>query len=271
MSKKQYLIPLYLLICSLLACSLITTPVAQAPAAQEPSINVETAVARTRAFDFAVQTAAAANPAAPNNQVVQATSQQVAPTNEPTVGPPMISASMDTNCRTGPSTVYEAISYLIVGKTSEVVNKYLNGAWWVIKDPNNPNKRCWVQGATTNVTGNWQQLAEATLPPTPTVELKVTVAMGGMAPAIWVNLCPAVITGAGTITVNAPTTVEYKWERSGGLSLGNGSAVFAAAGTQVINVATTFLSSSSDTVRIHITSPVNIFSESAPYNVICNP
>ncbi len=154
MHQKQFIVLLTVVCCLSLACNLLNT--ATTPSPNEKPINVETSVAGTLAFEAAVQTAAAGQAPDPTAQGAPSTSEPPAPTLEPTSSVPMVSASMDTNCRTGPSTVYEAISYLLVGKTSEVVNKYQNGLWWVIKDPNEPNRRCWVWGNTTNVTGNWQ-------------------------------------------------------------------------------------------------------------------
>ncbi len=269
MAPKRYSLPLLVTLLLALSCNLITGPTAQAPVVQEPAINVETAVARTRAFDLAVQTAAAANQAIPNNQPGQVTSQPPAPTLEPTLGVPLISASIDTNCRTGPSTVYEAISYLLVGKTSEVVNKYQNGLWWVIKDPNNPNQRCWVWGQTTLVTGPWQQLAEATVPPTPTIKLSIETTFTALVPPAFVGPCPVPMNGAGTITANMPVTVTYVFERSAGPNLGSGSLTFTTAGTKGVSFATNFFSTSGGTVRIHVTSPLDVASNWLPYNIIC--
>ncbi len=272
MSHRRLAITLSVTGCLILACNLVTSPSTLAPDSAKPVINVETAVAGTRAFDFAVQTAAAGQAPGPTSQVVvPATSQPPAPTVEPTLGVPIISASIDTNCRTGPSKVYDAVSYLLVGKTSEVVNKYQNGLWWVIKDPNEPGKRCWVWGQTTSVTGNWQQLPEATVPPTPTITLNIEVAITFVAPPAYVGPCPIPVTGGGTITANMPVTVTYIWERSAGPNLGSGTLTFAAAGTQNVSFGTNFFSTSGGTVRLHVTSPQNVASDWLPYNIVCTP
>ncbi|MGA9398951.1 MAG: hypothetical protein WBV22_11905 [Anaerolineaceae bacterium] len=270
MTIRRRIVLLLFIAWLLLSCNLLTNPTNQTPAIQEPAINVETSVAGTHAFDAAVQTAAAGQ-IPPTSQVVPATSQPPAPPVEPTSGAAMINATIDTNCRTGPSTVYEAISFLLVGKTSEVVNKYQNGLWWVIKDPNNPNLRCWVWGQTTTVTGAWQQLPEATVPPTPTIKLSLEVTITFIAPPAFVGPCPIPVTGAGTITTNMPVTVTYIWERSAGPNLGSGSLIFAAAGTQNVTFATNFFSTSGGTIRIHVTSPMDVTSDWLPYNVVCMP
>ena len=272
MNHKRLAILLSVIGCLILACTLVASPATQVPDSGKPAINVETAVAGTRAFEIAVKTAAAGQGPAPTNQeVVPATSQPVAPTVEPTSSVPMISASMDTNCRTGPSTVYEAVSYLLVGKTSEVVNKYQNGLWWVIKDPNEPGKRCWVWGTTTNVTGNWQQLPEATQPPTPTVTLSIEAALDSLEPYPWVGGCPVEVEISGSITANMPVTVSYEWLRSTGPSLGVGSITFTAAGTKSVPKWVTFYGDSTGLITLHVTSPVDVFSNAMPYVVNCIP
>jgi hypothetical protein len=270
MNLKRLIVLVMVLCCLSLACNLINA----APTAkfEQQPINVETSVAGTLAFEAAVQTAAAGQVPAVTNEVIPVTSEPPAPTVEPTSSVPVISASMDTNCRTGPSTVYEAISYLLVGKTSEVVNKYQNGLWWVIKDPNDPGKRCWVWGNTTSVTGNWQQLPEATVPPTPTIVLILETELLSVTPPAFLGLCPAILTLTGTITSNMPvSSVSYVWARSSGPNIGSGSVSFAAAGTQTITRSVNFLGPSSGDISIRIVSPLNVSSNSIHYTVHCTP
>jgi hypothetical protein len=121
------------------------------------------------------------------------------------------------------------------------------------------------------VTGNWQQLPEATQPPTPTITLSIDVTITFIAPPAFVGPCPIPVTGAGTITTNMPVTVTYIWERSAGPNLGSGSLAFAAAGTQNVTFAMNFFSTSGGTVRLHVTSPMNVTSDWLPYNIVCMP
>jgi hypothetical protein len=270
MNHKHLIVILTVLCCLSLACNLITTSATNQPD-QQP-INVETSVAGTLAFESAVLTAAAGQLPAPTDQAAAPTSEPPAATVEPTSSVPMISASMDTNCRTGPSTVYEAISYLLVGKTSEVVNQYQNGLWWVIKDPNEPNRRCWVWGSTTSVTGNWQQLPEATQPPTPTINLSLQPELTSITPSAFLGLCPAVLTLEGKITSNmAISSVSYVWARTSGPNIGSGWVAFTGAGTQTFSRTVTFLGPSSGDISIRIVSPITVTSNSLHYTVHCTP
>jgi hypothetical protein len=269
MTIKRGAIPLILVIGTLLACSLITTPATQSPGMQAPAMNVETAVAGTLAFEAAVQTAAAGQ-IPPTSEVIQATDQPPAPTVEPTPGAPMISASIDTNCRKGPSTIYEVISYLLVGKTSEVVNKYQNGQWWVIKDPNDPGKRCWVWGQTTTVTGNWNQLLEATVPPTPSLVLLISgsaVFPGSPDPDHYSGPCPTHVNMSWSVTSNLPVKIGYM------LLPGSGWTdyyTFSGPATNQWNYESNVTSSGSFWERFEIVSPVSKVAE-VTYTVTCTP
>jgi hypothetical protein len=264
-NKRQYVL-LILAVFLLLSCNMLSGQTQQGPAVQEPPINVDTAVARTRAFDFAVQTAAAANQSGSSGQVVPATSQPPASTVEPTLGVPMISASVDTNCRTGPSTAYEILGYLLVGKTSEVVNKYKNGAWWVIINPTNPSQRCWVQGASTNVNGSWQQLAEATQPSTPTVGLAITID-GNVSNSNYTGACPVSLDYTWTITSTLPITMSYSVASSLFMFSVVQSTSFGP-GTKTFNYGQTYNADGAQWEKFVINSPLSI-SEQVDVTINC--
>lgn len=85
----------------------------------------------------------------------------------PTPEVPMASVSVNTNCRTGPNIQFDLIGALNVGQTAEVVGKYQNGAYWVIKTPGSSGN-CWLWGNYATVTGNTSNLPEFPSPPTPT-------------------------------------------------------------------------------------------------------
>jgi hypothetical protein len=85
---------------------------------------------------------------------------------------PMISASVATNCRRGPSKLYEPpVGVLNVNQTVQVFGRNDAGTWWYIQNPGKTDQYCWVWGDTTTVTGNTAGLSIVTpppLPPTPT-------------------------------------------------------------------------------------------------------
>lgn len=108
------------------------------------------------------------------------------PTYTFTLAVPMVSVSTETNCRTGPGTVYDKITVLLVGQQAEVVGRASDGGTWIIRSPSNPSQFCWLWGYYATVTGNWQALPIFDTPPTPTpipgftVTYLSTATCGGM-------------------------------------------------------------------------------------------
>ena len=101
------------------------------------------------------------------------------PTDMPTITPtstssvPMVTVSVNTNCRTGPGVVYELVGGLLVGEQAVVVGKYSAGNYWIINKPNSSGT-CWLWGQYATVTGNTAGLPEYTPPPTPTPTITPT-------------------------------------------------------------------------------------------------
>ncbi len=79
---------------------------------------------------------------------------------------PMISVSVPTNCRTGPSTVYNITGALLVGQSVQVYAQDPTGTWWQIKDPSG-GEYCWVSDKYATLTGLTSTLPVYTPMPTP--------------------------------------------------------------------------------------------------------
>jgi len=86
-------------------------------------------------------------------------------TGTPTV--PMVSVSVDTNCRTGPGVIYDYLTALLVGEKAEVIGKYtsVSPTYWIIKKN---SVTCWLWGQYATVEGNTSTLPEMIPPPSPT-------------------------------------------------------------------------------------------------------
>ena len=99
----------------------------------------------------------------------QAPTEAATPTITLTATPsvPMVSVSIDTNCRTGPGKVYDRIGALMTNETAEVVGKNTPSNYWIIKNPDR-NGNCWLWGQYATVAGNTANLQEYAVPPTPT-------------------------------------------------------------------------------------------------------
>ena len=86
----------------------------------------------------------------------------------PTPSTPIVSVSLDTNCRKGPGQAYDITGALLAGETTEVVGKNSDSNYWIITNPDNPTTTCWLWGEYASVSGNQSNLSEISIPPSPT-------------------------------------------------------------------------------------------------------
>jgi uncharacterized protein YgiM (DUF1202 family) len=128
-----------------LACTLPTG----APTQVDPNAALTEAVATLQA-----ETQTAATPTS-------------APTSAATSGPPTVTVSSVTNCRTGPSTAYDLVMTFDVGMTGTVVAKYSPANYWIINYPGGGSATCWLWGQYATVIGDTSKLQEAVPPPMP--------------------------------------------------------------------------------------------------------
>ncbi len=93
---------------------------------------------------------------------------------------PLISVSVDTNCRTGPGIVYDRVGGLLVEETAEVIARDPSGQNWYIRDNESPTGFCWVWGQYATVIGNTSLIPVYTPPPTPTPAPSFTLSYAGI-------------------------------------------------------------------------------------------
>lgn len=86
----------------------------------------------------------------------------------PTSSVPMVSVSVDTNCRIGPGQAYDWGGGLQVGEMAEVVGRDPSGEYYYIRNPDVPASFCWLWGRYATISGDTSSLAVMTPPPTPT-------------------------------------------------------------------------------------------------------
>jgi hypothetical protein len=153
------------LVLAILACN--------APTAQSQLNPASDLAATITALAATVQSQAGASTATPATQDSPQAPDPMAGSPEPST--PRVSVSMDTNCRTGPSTAYDSVGALLVGQSAEVVGKYSSANWWIIRNPNEPGF-CWIWGQYASLTGDSSSLPEMTPPPLPTATHEPTAA-----------------------------------------------------------------------------------------------
>jgi hypothetical protein len=177
-------------------------PAAATAAIQTQAVEI---VASTVAAQTALANAVASTLAAmPTNTPEFTFTPSLTPTPTFTLTPtvPMVSVSVETNCRTGPGTAYDSIGVLQVGKTAEVVGRASDGGSWIIRNPANPATNCWLWGQYAAVAGNTGALPIFTPPPTPTPAASFT--------ATYVEMITCAPKYAFTFQITNPGSVTWE-------------------------------------------------------------
>ena len=69
-----------------------------------------------------------------------------------------VKVSLTTNCRTGPGISYARLTPLQAGKVATLIGRDKTYSYWIIKDPGNIGKDCWLWGYYATTTGNTKDL-----------------------------------------------------------------------------------------------------------------
>jgi hypothetical protein len=89
-------------------------------------------------------------------------------TETPTPEVAMVYVSENTNCRTGPGTIYDWLTTISQGQEVEAIARSDVGDYWYVKRPDPPNSPCYLWGKYATPTGPHESLPVFTPPPTPT-------------------------------------------------------------------------------------------------------
>ncbi len=160
-SKLKSMLLLLLLSIPLAACSML------APTQVEPTMisfeTINTLVSQT----LAAQQASLP----PTLEPLPPTQNPPTPTITltPTPSKPFIVATIDTNCRAGADSVWDVVGAFKKDTEAEVIGMWLNGAWYLIRNPSNPSLgKCWVWGNSVTRKGDWSRVPNINPPSTPT-------------------------------------------------------------------------------------------------------
>jgi hypothetical protein len=163
------------------ACNLPVGTAAVSGSNQNPTVDIQTQIAGIVASTAGAQTALSNAVAGTLAAMATITPEytftpSLTPTSSLTFTPtftltpavPMVSVSVQTNCRTGPGTVYDKLGVVNVGQIAEVVGRSASSDNWIIKLPSNPAITCWLWGYYATVVGDTTRLPVIIPPPTPT-------------------------------------------------------------------------------------------------------
>jgi hypothetical protein len=92
------------------------------------------------------------------------------PSSTPWPDPVRIQVSVDTNCRSGPGPGFPLIGALMVGESTIVRARVPEIDYWLVENPDNPGRECWLWGKHATLDGTTNHLPLVTPPWTPTPE-----------------------------------------------------------------------------------------------------
>ncbi|MFV1948563.1 MAG: Ig-like domain-containing protein [Anaerolineales bacterium] len=104
---------------------------------------------------------------------------------------PLVNATQNGNCRSGPSLEYDILSSLIEGQVAEITGRSVDGNWWQI-DPGIGGEICWIAGYIVETSGYLGGIAVVAAPPLPVKIITQTptptvAAPGDTTPPIFYN------------------------------------------------------------------------------------
>lgn len=116
---------------------------------------------------------------------------------------PTVKVSLSTNCRTGPGISYPRLSVFHAGKYTRLIGRDKNSTYWIIKDPGQTGKVCWIWGYYAKTTGNTKSLTVYTAPSIPSQKASLTPI-----PTTKKTTPPATKTPKNTATPKTPLPTE---------------------------------------------------------------
>jgi len=75
-----------------------------------------------------------------------------------------VKVSLTTNCRTGPGISYPKLTPLQAGKSVGLIGRDTTSSYWIIKDPGNTGRDCWLWSYYSTTTGNTTDLKVYAVP-----------------------------------------------------------------------------------------------------------
>jgi hypothetical protein len=174
------------------------------------------------------------------------------------------------NCRLGPGTAWIVLSALNIGASAQIVGKTADAGWWYIVDPLSTSRNCWVSSSVTSTAGNLGGIPVVAAPQATVTNVTVDVDPSTISTTGCLGPIPT-LEITGTIEMNGPGTVTWRFETQQGGAMSTQTTEFNAFGSQ--DVSTTYthpapISAGTSWVRLIVTSPNNTQAE-ARYTINC--
>jgi uncharacterized protein YgiM (DUF1202 family) len=163
------------------ACSQLGGQPAANGTDQGSTLSIETQVAVMVASTLTAQADQAGGAAATRSALATSTPEftftpSLTPSETYTLTPafPMVTVSVNINCRTGPTTAYDLLGVLQVGEQAEVVGRSSLSDSIIIRLPSNTAITCWLWTKYATLSGDISGLPLIPIPPTPTPRFTAT-------------------------------------------------------------------------------------------------
>jgi hypothetical protein len=172
------------------------------------------------------------------------------------------------NCRLGPGTSWVPLSALVVGQTAQITGRSADNTWWLVNDPLNPGRGCWVAASVVVTGGNLSGIGVVQSPTATVTNVTVNTdprvvsipGCTGTAPTIKIN---------GTIETNGPTQVQWRFETQQGGPMPTQTTMFDTFGSMDFSVDyTPPIAAGSYSVKLVILSPNSTQAEGS-YRIDC--
>ncbi len=294
---KHKMITALIIVPILLSTSACNLPIAGRVTTPPSNMTFPIDVTVTTNLPIPVDVIVTTNPSKPGESTATP-SLSPSPTLTPTPEKLTLGVATDTNCRTGPGSVYDRVGGIQVGETAEVFARDPGNQYFFIRNPDNASGSCWVWGRYATPSGSTAGLPVFTPPPTPTqpptdtptptpvptsllislpteemhlpASFKVTAVSASAARDSYNGTCPFLVTWSGTITANSAGTVNAIWELVGSSYTKSFTLVFASAGTkEAIPFSIYYSATNTIRARIHIIGPNEVYSNEFQISVTC--
>ena len=172
------------------------------------------------------------------------------------------------NCRYGPGVVYAFVNELTEEQYARAIGRNKNSTWWYIRDPGNPNGKCWVAANVTEVEGDTEELP-VIAPPLITIT-KVNLNAEPVRIFVSCDQFPQTIFFEAEVTANGPAQAIWRLETSLGYVSADNALIFEQAGMQVVNGYYQVPVAGDYWIDFHVVKP-NDISERSNFPVNCGP
>jgi hypothetical protein len=194
---------------AMLALTACGRSAAEAPVTSTAEADATIAAARMTLEVRGTELAAGLPTETLTQEITETPEPSVTPTETATAIPPLVSVSVNTNCRSGPDQTFKLLGVLKAGEQSQVVAKSEVPNYWYIVNPDNQDESCWLWGEYATVEGDTSGLPVLTPEPTPTPYVGFNIWFHGFEPCGGSQTAIFAIKNAGAVRIWSGYVAAY--------------------------------------------------------------